>query len=346
MKKHKYQIIIGNPSKKSNIYCYDYSANKGRNIILNISEKGIKITAELSKLYHSEKIINSSNYIFADAIKKSLLLYLILYSKNIVIKNMKVQIDEIFEEISVPMKGHFPPIYSLVVGKLHTSFLKEWNNSQFIQALLSKTPSNYAEDSRWAALFATICAKSKQYEAERFLYFWMAFNGIYDYLFKQIKKPKAKKQSSEKKQLTLFLKLYDLGYQHIERNDAGIIAHEVMSVITRHDLSAIISIDDIPKCLEKQIKKILSTIASNKYNIKPKGYLLVSFPYYFRCKYFHAGRTLPLFCYANEQELKCLHLINTLLEEFIDKNLYHLFENNYVDNTFKEKIKLIANNEL
>ena len=50
-----------------------------------------------------------------------------------------------------------------------------------VEGILSKTKTTY--DSRIASLYALICSKSKHYEAERFIYLWMAFNGMYGYFF-------------------------------------------------------------------------------------------------------------------------------------------------------------------
>lgn len=346
MKKHCYEIIINQLPKKYTEIIYDYSATKGKGIKLKISNNAVHIIAHLSSLYENDAIVVSTNNIFSDAIKKALLIHLIIYSKNICIKNMFVSIDGEKSDIPIPVKGTTPPICSLVVNELEHKPPKGWTNTSFLCSIACRSRST--QDTRWAALFAALCAKSKTFEIERFIYLWMSFNGIYNYFSKKINNlrpptPKGMKQRvSEKDELQWMLQLYGLGNEAIERTSSKRIANEVISILKNADISEIQSIDDLPEELKTQIESVLIKKDGTKYDLSAYGYLLVSFAYYFRCNVFHAKKPLPLFCYADEVDLKCLHLVNTLLENFIDNQLNLIFDATYIDKMFAKKIEQVA----
>lgn len=345
-KKHCYEIIINKPSKKYREIVYDYSATKGKGIKLQISNNAIRIIANLSTLYENDNIVVSTNHIFSDAIKKALLLHLLVYSKNIRIKSMHIAIDGENSDIVIPHDAVSPPVYALVIGELEHKVPKAWTDSTVLNTLVSRTKSN--QDSRWAAIFAALCAKNKSFEIERFIYLWMSFNGMYSYFSSRINplrpltKKGRKQPLSEKDELTWMMKLYNIGVETISKNDSKRIANEVIAVLRKYDISSIRSADDISENLKQEIENQLYKEDGKRYNITSYGYLLVSFAYYFRCNVFHADKPLPLFCYEDEIELKCLHLINTLLEEFIDYNLYKLFDDSYMNAAFEEKYKHLA----
>lgn len=347
MKKHCYEIIVNQPLKKCTEVVYDYSATKGKGIKLQISNNAIRIIAHLSSLYENDAVVVSTNNIFSDAIKKAFLLHLIVYSKNIRIKKMSVSIDGEKSDIPIPQGGATPPLYSLVNNELIHKTPNHWNNPSFFYVITSRTRSN--QDTRWAALFAALCAKSKTFEIERFIYQWMSFNGIYNYFSERINnlrpltKKGKKQQVNEKEELQWFLQLYGLGNETIERPSSKRIANEVIAILKNSDISMIQSADDLSEELKAQIEGALVKKDGTKYDLSAYGYLLVSFAYYFRCNVFHANKPLPLFCYADEVELKCLHLINALLENFIDAQLHRIFDDTYVEATFGEKFKLLAN---
>ena len=185
------------------------------------------------------------------------------------------------------------------------------------------------------------------------MYFWMAFNGIYGYFGMLVNAERGGGKPSESKQMQWLLQLFKLGNESIARVDSGAIAQKVISMLSATDLQSIRGIDSIPESLLTDISNVLLKYYDKngkpntnvtKYDITPQGYLLTFLPYYFRCNYFHAGRVLPLFCYPDEYELKCLHLVNVFLEEFIDNHLYLLFDDSYVNNEYIAIIKTIAIN--
>ena len=156
--KYLHKIAVGNLSKSSSEYTYDYGHTK--NIRLFISKKGICIEVDLSKMMAVEEILSSNNYLFADAIKKALLIYLIKYSKNLEIKSIKIQIDSVNYDIV-----NIPKIYSLIQGNLIRKMSPQWDNKSIIENILWYKKSYYGH--RIASLFSLLIAKSKKHGESR-----------------------------------------------------------------------------------------------------------------------------------------------------------------------------------
>lgn len=353
-KKILHRILINCPNSRkkkfSHCYTYDYGSTKG--IELVVSEDAVRITARLTKAYGQDEVVSNDSKLFSDALRKALLCHIILLSKNITIRNMSVQIGEDKEPIEIPDAGVSPPVYSLVLGDLCSRMSKEWSDEKIIQSILNKPKSEY--DSRMASLFALICAKSKPYQAERFIYLWMAFNGMYGYYASLLRKTEIAK-SSEKlqnmlkkdwKQIVEFQKLFFHSGATVKEPDDTVFAREVISIIRkRNALSPGESAKKYAEANEAAIQELLQHGGTRAYHLTAYGYLLTQFSYYFRCNMIHGSKPIALFSYAEDAELKSLTLINALLEEFLDENLYKWFDEEFVRSDLMPKV-LAASNHL
>lgn len=330
MKKHTHKIIINNPKANAMRFTYDFGNTK--NIHILVARGFICIEAELGKIYDKKEMLSQNVHLFPDAIKKALLIHLVLFSAHIKIRIISVCIDGDSECIINVAKGHTPPLYSMVIGKLNRPFSIKWNNVS-IEGILAQTKSSY--DSRTAALFAFICSKCKQYESERFIYLWMAFNGMYNYFSYLVSDTHDSIIiKRENKQIRYLQCLFSLGNETIEDNDKKKIAQEVAALIKSESMNItrqfLESEDGKPLCEKIQLLLVRSK-DEKPYKLTPYGYLLTQFSYYYRCNIIHASKPLVLFSYADESDICCLRAINSLLEEFIEDNLNLWFDNKYVD---------------
>ena len=112
MKKHIHKIIINGNKRYKHKYNYNFSNTN--DISIELSPDSLCITAELTKIYDKNEMISQGCYLFPDAIKKALTLHLILFSKNILIKKMMVQIDDECDVVIDTTQGHISPIFSMV----------------------------------------------------------------------------------------------------------------------------------------------------------------------------------------------------------------------------------------
>ena len=110
MKKHKYVLAFNNIQKHYNSYTYSFGSTDG--LTLKICETGIQVSAELTKLYDKDEILSRNTYLFPDAIRKALLIYLLTYSKGLKISSVTVSVDD-KEDKDVFNQAAEPPIYSI-----------------------------------------------------------------------------------------------------------------------------------------------------------------------------------------------------------------------------------------
>lgn len=333
MKKHIHKIVINSTQATNVLDSYTYDFGNTKNVRVSVAKGYICIEAELQKIYDKQEMLSQNVYLFPDAIKKALLAHIVLFSEHIKIKTISVHIDEDSECVVNTDKGHTPPLYSMVIGKLNRPFSVKWGHTP-ISGIFTQTKSSY--DSRTAALFAFICSKCKHYESERFIYLWMAFNGMYNYFALLISDTHSgEKIRQECKKLRYFQRLFSLGDETISDDaEKKRIAQEVTTLI-RNESTAITLQFLKSKNGQSFCEKIQSLLVKNQdgkpYNLIPYGYLLTQFSYYYRCNLIHANKPLALFSFADESEICCLRAINSLLEEFIENNLNLWFDSKYVD---------------
>lgn len=80
MKKHTHKIIINNSERIEKSFCYNFG--KTKDVCISVGYGTVVISAELSKIYDKAEIISFDGYLFGDALKKALLLHLILFSRR------------------------------------------------------------------------------------------------------------------------------------------------------------------------------------------------------------------------------------------------------------------------
>ena len=334
MVKHIHRIIINSPQQENEINTFIYDFGSTKSIKLSISHGYLFVEAALQKKYDKQEMLSQNQYLFPDALKKALLIHLMLFSESITIQKIQVQIDNETDCVLDSDNGQASPLDSMVVGKLVHPFSVKWDNSS-IDGILSQTKSTY--DSRTAALFALLYSKCKHFESERFIYLWMAFNGMYNFFSYLISDVQGiKRITQEYKKIKCFQRLYQIGEQTIsDDQEKKRIAHGVAALIERGlpTITQQYLESDSGKPFCDAIRALLFDSKDGKpLNLSPYGYLLTQFSYYYRCNLIHANKPLALFSYTDESDIRCLTVINSMLEQFIEHNLYLWFDDKYIDN--------------
>ena len=323
-KKIKYVITYNTVAKNCKKYMYTYGSTKG--IQIAIAKKGVSITVYQTVVQDKIEIITHKKALFSNAIKKAVLLYLLHNSKSLVVKTITVQIDDESETIAIEQ---YPEsrVYSLIEGTLKVPLSRVWQEKSIVDRILPVTKPT--ADTLVPALFAYLCSKSKQYEAEKLLYQWMAFNGMYLYLLKSCGCGKNDDTSGIKKMQAVL----GMGRGTICPDDRVKIAHEVAAILREYPWS--IRHADLEDHTE--LAKRITAVLRKKENKKPYHeisaycYMLTQFPYYYRCKMVHANGALPLFNFGSDHELHCIKIANSLLEEFLDEYLPRWFNKDYFE---------------
>ena len=323
--KYLHKIIIGKLGSRPSEYSYNYGNTK--DIKLAISKKGVSIEAMLSKRLTKEEMLASDGYLFPDALKKALLIYLIKYSKSLTIKTLLVQIDETFYQIE-----EIPKIYSLIEGELNLKMHVGWRNEKVIQDILWFTKSTSRQ--RMASLYALLTAKSKRFEIEKFMYLWIAFNGMYGYL-SQLKE---KGKWYEWQELIFFQKFNGWGKRSFEDNKIKFkLYHETKALLKCYasDITKKFFNTENGVELDYKIQQMFFSVTNEVSDLSAYGFLITQFAYWLRCELFHANRPTMFFLFDEDMDLKYLRQINSLLEEYLDENLYKWFDKEYRENYLK-----------
>jgi len=334
MKKYRHSVEINQLGKAPTKYYYAYGNTKGNE--LQLSDEGNTITADLTRVYDKEEMMSGDGYLFSDAIKKALLLYLLKYSRTLEIKSITVSIDE--ETTEIYSEETKPKLYSMINGSLLRTVPKTFSSDIVFEHLLSTSKSKY--DKRIASLFALLCSKSKMFETERFIYLWASFNGLYGWLYDFIVDTnQLKRERLEYKQIINLQKYYDLGNETISRSDSSLIAQEIVGILKDVNISCATKEYFEESKAGKLIRDILLKSGGKQYKLSAYGYLLTQLSYYFRCKIIHGSKPVFLFAYADDRELHSICILNNLLEEFIDDNLASWFDDEYVKSVIVTKAK-------
>lgn len=338
MTKHTYQLIINHSKSVPKPIMSSFGNN--HRIEIHIRSTGIQIVAFSSAQKDPAGILYGEDALFSDALKKALLLYAVQYNHFLVISTASVLVDgESLAEYSMKEIGT-PLVYSLSEGKLRSSFSSAWIIPGIKSAIASTCSSSY--DGRFTALHALLAAKSDRYEIERFTYYWMAMNGLYNYIATEgevlLKKYGAKELlGKEYRKLGFLDRCYGFEpFRPSGKNDDEINIHERR--ILWHLLPVIRSIpaEDIDEfcfaCISsdesnKYIQQVLSAVRrmNDKYGYQEQypvfPLLVVWLPYKIRCSSFHGERALPTFCYRDDNLLRSLRVINRILDIFLTEQL-------------------------
>lgn len=330
----KYELSINQtPRSKLDQYKFLY---RQKEVTIYITDGYVRITAERKTKYTIPQIASGKVELFSQATKNAMLLHYLRYSKSLIVQQLCVQKGSkkiIFTQDS----PDFSKIYTLGADQLSPPFLSKWDNNVVLEEIISYTKGT--QDSRYSALIALICAKSTSYAAEKFIHLWMSFNGMYSYFSKLVanKCKKKKERICEHEKLRQILISQEIGREHLCSNHITAIGFNTTKILKNFDTELIdreyLSNNPKGQELAKLLIEMIEGTLSRQYLTTAYGYLLVDYAYYFRCNLIHADKPLPLFCYESDHEIKCLQMVNRLLEEYITENLPLWFDPEYIRGT-------------
>lgn len=338
--KHTYSLYLNNGAPvKSPV---EGSFGNNRTVCLHIRRKGILITVISSGAEKKpEDILHGDDDLFVDAIKKALLVYLIRFGKSLNIRTATVLVDGVEQAAYRRGSGDPPLIYSLVEGSLRRPFTKDWQSKSVEHAIATRSKSAY--DGRYNALHALLVAKSDRYEIERFTFYWMAMNALYNYtaskgepLLPPTSKGKKQRIDGDKAGQAFFLRC--LGYEACElpeglpkaekQKHINQMLWSTKAVLKRipddeiDDFCAVCLAGDETNHHVGQIRRAMCGKSGDFcYDFAVFPFMVVWIPYKLRCASFHGDKSLPTFCYAADGELHVIRVVNRLLDIFLTSEL-------------------------
>lgn len=356
-RKDTYKLVCNgqdNIEENAEKYLFKYSTT-GVEVKLGTNAFSISAAIGESKKdeqFTIENFFKKQNSLFLETAKKVLYIYLAKNSKILNIYKLEIYRNE--ECISENIR-----INSLIDKdvELFRSFpIHNWNNDAIISLLGSKR-----DDSRLSAFCALLYSKSKENELERFMYLWIAINGMYgyykhcfqryynnekDFLKKDVEnnfnaKLEFKRLDfiKERDQIEQFFRDNEWNDYYIDNKDMNKIIKKVIPAFKNRDITKIVQ---LKVNLHQELTQKIQEVVKNDVEISLKAFLIVRMPYHYRCKIFHADDPIPIFNINLNNIYKydnfILKALNNIMEEYIDINLPRWFGEKGKEIDSREKI--------
>lgn len=331
-KKRDYIVRINGGAKRgASRYQYSYAGTKG--IGLELSVRSATVSLSLWSTKSALEFGTSGCRLYDDLLYKVSLAWLLRYGRIVQIDIATVQVGDgaevVVYDAEKDERGCPPLAAQDFTGKV--SLPVEYVSEGVMGSVLSiaRTKANH----RMAALSALLLAKMRRDKsgasdiAERFSCSWTALNGYYSFVA-LLARPG--KQPNDRDKMGISLQLHGLGDCAVTRSHGAQLAR--VAIVALKGVQGIrepLTSDKQEKLdlLAARIKGFTNKDGGMPYaNLTLYGYLLFCLPYYFRCQLLHGEKPLPLFVYRTDERMWVLPILSDIIEDFLDKNLWKLFD--------------------
>lgn len=353
-KKHKYLININGGSGKSELI---YQYGRVKNISLRIGRQRATIIFETNTAMTAVDITSFRGNLFRDAYRKAYLLHALIKNEGLVVNRIDVNIDG--EQTSFDENDSFFPFMFSMIEKKPLTLSESW--SDLVPAFLASTKTKMEKDYRFVSAFSYFASKSKRYLIEQFTNLWTAVNAYYSYIALCYENElrvelgiavnnepiKYKKEllmiKNDKRSIGALCWLLYPKYEY-PKNSEELWKHNnnTEKILSKY------SSFQIQELYEASFAELTGTALPSKYTdlaecaelfgVPLFTYLLLIYPYHWRCDLFHGNRATMLFCAYNDYEISVLHTVNYFLDRFLNEAIPQLFQEDFFVNDY-EKVK-------
>lgn len=336
-RKRDYVVRVNGGAKRgASHYQYNYASTKG--IKLDLSPRSATINMSLWSRKSASEFGATGCRLYDDSLYKTSMAWLVRYGRIIPIQRVTVGVDDGPETVvydAENLGGGSPP-YSAFNYSGKVSLPEEFSSEHVMSTILSisRTKLSY----RMASLNALLLAKMKSGRSsasdivERFSTSWTALNGYYNFVAYRAR-PSAR--LSDRDKMGISLRFHGLGNCAVMQKHGAQFARvaiQAMDAASAPDGLATPDAELQLALLSAKIGAFTLGDGTKPYeSLELYGYLLFCLPYYFRCQLLHGEKPLPLFVYETDERVWCLPLLSDLIVDFLDKNLWKLFDNSELD---------------
>ena len=322
MHKVNYEIRInrGTPTRKPFVYSYGPT----KDITIHMRQGAVCIRFAQNTGRTSSPLRSSNDKLCTDAVKKAMLLHLMVYGKPLRISEADLSSNGIVCETYSKNIGH-PLVYSMIEGNLDYPLPQSWKTAY---PLILQTPKS-AYDGRMNAVVALLLAKTQYYRSEKSLYLWMAMNGFYNFLTAEYAKlPDGRQYRREGKQHEYLCKVIGHTYfvEGLADKEKEALFTKGLALLKRQSLPLDVAYASLMKedsTFYQSINNLIMTGGKDgvSLHMTPYTFMIIWLPYQIRCHYFHSNQAMPLFLYSDEPLLTALSYTNYFLEQFLEEQL-------------------------
>lgn len=342
MMKHKYRIVLNHEIQQN---CLTYKFGHTDDIKLYVGKQKAVIDYELSVKRTLEDFLTFSDSVFRDSFRKAHLVHALKYNYGLKVSRITFCIDDETFEITKgndPI-GHFPYMFSLIEGK-QLSLTSKWNNLE--QDVANGNKTVYEKDLRYAAIYSLLMSMSREYSIDVFSNLWTSMNALYKQIARDVIKyysgihnqPLSKRKKNRIDSdfscinlLACFLEMDKVKLlSQKEREQKWKQYYSVEKILEKLTDKEINELYDMAKeeLNGKMLPSKYQTLSeiSAEFGAKTYTFLLLIYPYYLRCNYFHGDKPSLLITEYNSYEIGSLRLVNYFLSSFLVDNIPELFE--------------------
>ena len=253
-----------------------------------------------------------------------------------------------------------------------------WRNADFIQSIVTPSTSQHNNDTRFAALASFLLSRCRrQFYIEQFSSLWTAMNAYYNFigsayekrLLEEINNGRTEKiQWKELQKKKLNLTRNDSGsisaLMHLQKPGIHKPTEEEEKKAVKDKMYDSVSVL-LQKLSQEEIEDLyrisLSGLSDQEQSILPDRYkpiqdvadrlqmpaytfLLLQFPYYWRCNYFHGNKPTTIISAFNDRSIAVLRTINYFLDSFLCDEIPKLLRDDFFDDNFYTNVKRAVNN--
>ena len=343
-KKRVYIVRINGGAKRgAQRYQYSYAGTKG--IGLELSARSATVSLSLWSAKNALEFGTSGCRLYDDLLYKVSLAWLLCYGRIVSISSVTVQVGDASEVVvyDVGKVGRGRPPFAALDYTGTVSLPSEFMSESVMGPVLSIARTRTSH--RMAALSALLLAKMRRGGSdasdivERFSCSWTALNGYYSFVA-SLARPG--KQPSDRDKMGISLKLHGLGDCAVTRSHSAQLAR--VAIETLRDVQGVRE----PLTTDEQEKLELLTARIQRFTDKDGGapyekltlygYLLFCLPYYFRCQLLHGEKPLSLFVYRTDERMWVPPILSDIIEAFLDKNLWKLFDGDELE-AIEERVR-------
>lgn len=338
--KHRYQLIINHGSTTRTPYAYSFGGTKG--ILFHLRKNCALIEFMQNAVHSANSIRTYGDHLCSDAIKKAMLIHLILYSKPLIIKSVQLDVDGEISDVTTSANNTI--VFSMITGPLDSPMPQTFRTASVVNSLLNTVKSSY--DGRHNALMALLLGKANPYRSEKSMYLWMAVNGFYGFLTQKAnenaidRKKRIKDEWQEQDLMCFVLGIGKASMSNTPREERTKIMQEAMSLLRKINIAPNVLYDCLMAGQESQITdELKKLLAEYKITMEPFSFFCIWLPYQIRCKFFHSNTAMPLFSYADEPMMKVLYYTNYFVERLVEENLPMWLGEKTISEEQRERIK-------
>lgn len=343
MAKHSY-VIHMNGGYRKNPQTYKFGNTKG--IELAIGRQKATVAFEMGTRKTHDELIHFSLKLFRDAYRKVYFLHAIMNGEGLTVRQLSISIDG-EERIYDGNTPNFPFLFSMIGKNLCLD--PSW--AGLTGTFLSTTKTEQEEDLRFSAVYSYLSGLSREYEIDRFSNLWTAINAYYTYrnacyeryletVYGASEEIKKKLRISRESDLIgALVWQFDGHYNNLGKPKAEEIwrgnyeAEKILEKLGSEKLESLYDASFRALSEKTEFTEACQSLEcrAEEFELTLFSFLLLEYPYHWRCNYFHGNRGTPLVAAYNDYELSVLRCHNYFLRRFLNQEIPNMFRGDFWD---------------